>query len=130
MTRQEKVKFINDFGYVIHDCNNNNIKPNDDTNIYYLSDADLDAIYNDCIMEQMEENNETEAITIKLSFEAINFADAIIKAKGGYREKAILNAEHTYSKTCDWNKEHRVVKLTTIDGKSCEVDLQTMQIVG
>ena len=67
---------------------------------------------------------------MKLSFEAIHFADAIIKAKGGYREKAILNAEHTYSIGCAWNKEHRVVELTTIDGESCEVDLQTMRIVG
>ena len=67
---------------------------------------------------------------MKLSFEAIHFADAIIKAKGGYREKAILNAEHTYPIGCAWNKEHRVVKLTTTDGESCEVDLQTMLIVG
>ena len=67
---------------------------------------------------------------MKLSFEAIHFADAIIKAKGGCREKAILNTKHSYSVGCAWNDEHRVVKLITIENKSCEVDLQTMRIVG
>ena len=58
-------------------------------------------------------------------------AAAIIKKRGGYREKSILENEPLFEidKTC-WNEEHKIIIVCSIDARGCCVDLVTGRITG
>ena len=60
----------------------------------------------------------------------------VVKAQGGYRERAIMDAPHIVERAETWNAEHKVVNVTEvaadIDGYRAgfAVDLVTRSIVG
>ena len=60
----------------------------------------------------------------------------VVKAQGGYRERAIIDAPHIVERAETWNTAHKVVNVTEvaadIDGYRAgfAVDLVTRSIVG
>lgn len=60
----------------------------------------------------------------------------VVKAQGGYRERAIMDAPHIVERAETWNAAHKVVNVTEvaadIDGYRAgfAVDLVTRSIVG
>lgn len=66
MTRQEKARYIIEAGhYIIHECNLSDVEPTDDTKIYYMSDSEIDDIYN------QTKANEEEEKTMSNTFNSI-----------------------------------------------------------
>ena len=61
---------------------------------------------------------------------------AIVKRRGGFRERAVLNSPHTVEKSETWNDEHKVLNISELtpgeDGYryGFQVDLITKSICG
>lgn len=65
MTRQEKARYIIEAGhYTIHECNLSDVEPTDDTKIYYMSDSEIDDIYN---QTKANEEEKTMSNTFELN---------------------------------------------------------------
>lgn len=60
---------------------------------------------------------------------SIKIAQMIIRNKGGYRERNILKYAIRYTKG-QWDKEHKIIRITSGHLESCEVDIQTGKITG
>lgn len=74
MTRQEKARYIIEAGhYVIHECNLSDVEPTDDTKIYYMSDSEIDDIYNQTKANEEEKTMKYKAkILWGMSLEAVD----------------------------------------------------------
>lgn len=88
--------------------------------------------------EQKEEDNTMSNTAFTPAEAAMHAATAagIIRRKGGYRERDILNHPHTVTRGETWNEAHKVVEIlaTTPDPDGyrpgCAVDIVTRSIVG
>ena len=66
---------------------------------------------------------------LELKNPIVKLTNIIIDKKGGYRERNIKKYARHYV-TKQWDKEHKIIRVTSSRLESCEVDIQTGRITG